>query len=319
MKYILNKLSLLALFLAVVTNATGANVLVDNIYYSFSGDRATVTFKEQAKATEEYAGEIVIPSTVTYKGNTYTVSAIGTYAFYKCTLTAITLPNTITTIEKSAFNQCANLKTIKIPNSVTTIRESAFANCTKLNDIYLGENVSSIEKEAFWGCSSLANIECCAKTPPAITASTLQNEVTIVVPSKCGEAYRSDANWSKNIIIEKEEIPMAEYVGFPKKKIFLLLDEKQKLEAQFVPTLSAKQTLLWATDNPDVATVDEEGNVTPHSKGTAIISVTTTDGSNITASVKVIAVKAGIPGDVNGDGEITIADANELVNIYLTE
>lgn len=45
-----------------------------------------------------------------------------------------------------------------LPDSVTTIEGSAFANCAKLTYVRLGKNVSSIGSGPFNGCSSLARI-----------------------------------------------------------------------------------------------------------------------------------------------------------------
>lgn len=47
--------------------------------------------------------------------------------------------------------------------------------------------------------------------------------------------------------------------------------------------LTLKQ-LQWTSDNPSVATVDQDGYVTAINVGTATITAITTDGSNISAS-----------------------------------
>lgn len=51
-----------------------------------------------------YSGDIVIPSTISYEGKTYTVTSIGSDAFYWCgNLKSVTIPATITSIESEAF------------------------------------------------------------------------------------------------------------------------------------------------------------------------------------------------------------------------
>lgn len=47
-------------------------------------------------------------------------------------LLSVTIPNTVETIESSAFLDCKNLTSITIPNSVTKIGSSAFKNCPNL-------------------------------------------------------------------------------------------------------------------------------------------------------------------------------------------
>ena len=50
------------------------------------------------------SGNLVIPSTVTYSNITYSVTSISDYAFNECgELTAITIPNSVTSIGDSAF------------------------------------------------------------------------------------------------------------------------------------------------------------------------------------------------------------------------
>ena len=45
-----------------------------------------------------------------------------------------------------------------VPNSTTTIDESAFQNCTSLASVTLTSNLTSIESYAFIGCSQLKDV-----------------------------------------------------------------------------------------------------------------------------------------------------------------
>ena len=76
------------------------------------------------------------------------------------TLTGITLPNTVTSLEANAFSSCENLVSITIPNSVTSIGQSAFASCFSLTGITLPDNAgfTTIAGYTFAGCSSLTSI-----------------------------------------------------------------------------------------------------------------------------------------------------------------
>lgn len=76
-----------------------------------------------------YAGDVVIPETVTYDGITYTVTQIGFWAFKDCTeLTSISFPSTLTFIGERAFEGCTSLYDIHIPNTVTRVNARAFVN-----------------------------------------------------------------------------------------------------------------------------------------------------------------------------------------------
>ena len=70
---------------------------VDGIYYNKNADATsvTVTFRGNSYNAhyDEYSGNVVIPSSVTYSGNTYAVTSIGERAFSDCKgLTSISIP-----------------------------------------------------------------------------------------------------------------------------------------------------------------------------------------------------------------------------------
>ncbi|MCQ2327630.1 MAG: leucine-rich repeat protein [Bacteroidales bacterium] len=106
----------------------------------------------------KYAGVINIPESVTYDGNTYSVTSIGEEAFAGCTgLTSITIPNSVTSIGDYAFYYCSNLTSITIPNSVTSIGDWAFYHCSGLTSVTIPNSVTSIGDYAFYKCLGLTN------------------------------------------------------------------------------------------------------------------------------------------------------------------
>lgn len=87
------------------------------------------------------------------------VTSIGKSAFEDCTsLTSITIPNSITSIEFNAFYNCKSLKNIKIPNSIIRIGGCAFEFCTSLTSIAISDSVTSIGHSVFSNCYSLTSI-----------------------------------------------------------------------------------------------------------------------------------------------------------------
>ena len=91
-----------------------------------------------------------------------------------------------------------------------------------------------------------------------------------------------------------------------------------QLTATVLPEDCDIKTVIWASNNPSVATVDSNGLVTTHSVGTATITAITTDGSNLSTTCTVTLLPVGVKGDMNGDGEINIADINAIINIILS-
>ena len=112
-----------------VKNADGKT-----IYYVWTNNKTTLAVSYQGGSYDsyngEYSGDIVIPASLTYNGKTYSVTSIGSAAFYDCSgLTSVTIPNSVIFIGTYAFDGCSGLTSVTIPNSVTSIGESAFWNC----------------------------------------------------------------------------------------------------------------------------------------------------------------------------------------------
>ena len=153
-----------ALLLLCATVATAHNFEVGGIYYSITdatNKKVVVTYKGNSNIhySNEYTGSVTIPESVTYNGNTYSVTSNGHYAFWGCTgLTSITIPNSVTSIGDCAFWGCTGLTSIEIPNSVTSIGNYAFKNCTGLTSITIPNSVTSIGWNAFSGCSGLTSV-----------------------------------------------------------------------------------------------------------------------------------------------------------------
>lgn len=142
------------------------------------------------------SGDIVIPSTVTYNGNTYTVIAVGNHAFEDASLTSIVLPSTIKTIGIGAFADARKLKQITFSGGVTSIGERAFTDCVSLTTISIPASVSSIGNQAFWGCTGLSEFIIYATSSPAIGYSVFYNvpkSCVLKYPEGCYESY---ASWS---------------------------------------------------------------------------------------------------------------------------
>ena len=113
---------------AGIFTANAYDVEVNGIYYKISGTSASVTYKNTDY--NSYSGEVVIPSSIFYNGETYPVTSIGTYAFQNCSsLSSVTIPESVTSILQQAFADCSSLTSITIPKSVTSIGQRAFDGC----------------------------------------------------------------------------------------------------------------------------------------------------------------------------------------------
>ncbi len=106
-----------------------------------------------------YKGDVVIPSSVEYYGNTYKVAKIGDGAFQNSTkLTSVQLPSSVTHIGFFAFSGCTSLTSVNISNNITHVGNYAFDGCMSLKSIAISNKETSIGVGTFRGCSSITSI-----------------------------------------------------------------------------------------------------------------------------------------------------------------
>ena len=165
------------------------------LYYNITSENTVaVTYYTNNYNNYNYvSGDVVIPSTLTYNGTTYSVTSIGEQAFYYCSgLTSVTIPNSVTSIGNREFSACSSLNSINvasgnthyssidgvlynyvqdtlikcpgaktsvtIPIGVTFIGEQAFRGCRGLTSVTIPNSVTSIGEVAFSDCSGLTSV-----------------------------------------------------------------------------------------------------------------------------------------------------------------
>ena len=142
--------------LALTISANAYDFQSGDLYYNITSSTAPYTVEVTHQAYKSYTAtypnltKVVIPSTVSYGGRTYSVTKIAWAAFYYCSsLTSVSIPNTVTSIQSDAFKYCSSLTSITIPSSVNDIGSWAFSHCRKLASVKIPESVTQIADLVF--------------------------------------------------------------------------------------------------------------------------------------------------------------------------
>ena len=165
------------------------------IYYKITSTSAkTVKVTYRDTDFDNYSGTVNIPSSVTYDGVTYSVTAIGSQAFRGTNdgghLTGVVIPNTVKTIESYAFWLQKNMGNVTIPSSVTSIEKYAFCWCSNMTSVTIPNSVTSLGDNAFLQCKKLASLtigtgitsigEVCFGYCEKLTTVTIPNNVKTI-------------------------------------------------------------------------------------------------------------------------------------------
>ncbi len=108
---------------------------------------------------------------------------------------------------------------------------------------------------------------------------------------------------------------LATGISFNKPSMSLAVGNTETLVATVTPSNATNKNVTWSSSNTSVATVDQNGKVTAKTVGTANITATTTDGTNLTATCQVTVISP--PSIV--ENTITIGNGtvqDETVPIY---
>lgn len=97
-----------------------------------------------------------------------TLRSIGDWAFIWADISTISLPETLKSIGTYTFYKASLSGTVALPDSLTQLGASAFSGCEKVEAIQIGSGLTDIPKDAFDGCK-----------PKTITVNNRREDVHI--------------------------------------------------------------------------------------------------------------------------------------------
>ena len=128
------------------------------------------------------------------------------YAFLSCRNdTALTIPSTIKTIGKGAFENNWTLRSVIISNGVETISDNAFSY-SRIKSVVIPTSVTTIKSYAFGSCNNLESIKVLNPTPIVLQSNVFPNTATLYVPAGSKTEYEN-ANYWNSVAEIKEYAP----------------------------------------------------------------------------------------------------------------
>ena len=123
---------------------------------------------------------------------------------------------------------------------------------------------------------------------PSVATVTSNGLVRAIAPGTATVTARTtdgtNLSASCQVTVEKRLITS---LSLNESKVVMHVGETAQLIAEIAPENASDKTLVWTSASPAVASVNNNGLVTAVSGGTTYVMVSTTDGSNLTASCEI--------------------------------
>ena len=222
---------------------------------SWSSDKPDVaTVDDSGKVEAKAAGEATVTVTTKDGGKTATC---------KVTVTAAEVKVTGVKLDRSSL-------TLAVGESETLVATVSPDDATN--------------KEVTWSCNDIS----VAKVEEGKVTGIKAGTATIIATTKDG-GYK--ATCAVTVTATGSEVTG---VTLNETELTLEVGEGAKLWETVTPSTASDKSVTWSSDKPEVATVDESGNVEAKSAGEATITVTTNVGGK-TATCKVTVVEKVVP------------------------
>lgn len=172
--------------------------IVDGITYSI-----TSTENKTVSVVHGKTGNINIPKNVIYQGVNYKITKIGPSAFESMNLTTVELPSSIDTICDKAFKN-SRLYRIQLPQNITYLGNSVYEDCVCSDTLQIPQSLCHIGSKCFATSLDISWIECYSVNPPEISEDSFTdnayNSAYFFIPEGTEEVY-NNTQWGKFRII----------------------------------------------------------------------------------------------------------------------
>ncbi len=328
----MKRLLFIILLIACATLVSHAYIVVDGVHYSTywagSVQEAVVVFGDPDDPNNEnnYAGLVHanIRDSVSFDGITkLPVTRIGFTAFqWAPDLEEVTIPNTVKTIAEAAFNLCPKLRSITVPNSVVTIEEWGIAHNESLKELHLGSGAVNLDDYAIVGNTALEVITVDENNPVYDSRNNCNGIITTVNNSMVHDRHILFTACSRTVL--PREVTWIARGAYQDQGITMVILPAQitNLEHSCFEGCEYLTEIYNFSHEPQgcMSTTFEDYHYYNRTlyvpRGTKEIYEQVPVWGSF-RHIEEFDATTIIPGDVDGDGEITVADANATIEVII--
>ncbi len=287
-------LSAFAAIKTVIVNISGLDF---ELNLDTTTKAASITDTRVVVKDDALAANVVIPETITYDEEVYTIVSLGTALQFCSVMQTLVLPNSIETLSSRSFANCSNLLTVEFGNNITLLPDNLFYNCRSLESVVIPESVTTMGSSVFINCKSLKSLRIPASVVnindqalgtglAAIENIYLENPNVDIYPELLFNAvfYQDVMPWNGNpdvkIHVPEESLSsfIARYKSVFSADHFVVLEP---IVPDMPPALVINETSIELSPGESIQL---NATITPQPTGEVVIKWESTDESVITVS-----------------------------------
>ena len=217
----------------------------------------------------------------------------------------VSLPEGLTSICSSAFENCHAISSVTIPEGVTSIGDSAFVGCS-FTSIILPSSLTNIGSMAFERCNLLNTIQVLSKTPPTIGTNVFSDidKKLIHIPDNSRAAYQT--TWGAEYRFLNNETTLSLHVATPGTLFDLIF------EAGMRPVHIVKLILSGTLNEADIACMRE---TMTYLAEIDLLNITNTSGVNFYGKSNLL--KLILPKELISIDENALRDCSSLNHVEI--
>ncbi len=207
------------------------------------------------------------------------LTEIGDFAFEKCSsLKSVTFNENLQSIGWRAFCLCTGITEAILPDKLSNLGTDAFSTCTALEKTKIPASIRSIGSGVFRRCPALKKVYSMFTNPPAVSDNFfdgINSEACLYMPQACLQLY-ADNYWF--VTIRYFGLLGVWDVNLPQSELALDAGESFSLKPEIILTdYASVKSQTWSSDNTDIVTVDDCGNLLALEDGTATVTFEVVD------------------------------------------